>query len=65
MVRRVTPTEIRQFSEIYTFLQPGALLDGSCGDRVYASNWARASADSFISAEMAVPPRFDEKAPAP
>ena len=64
MVRRVTPTEIRQFSTIYTFLQPGCLLDASCKDRLYVHNWARASADSFASAEMAIPPRFDEKAPA-
>ncbi len=47
LVRRVSATEIKQFSEIHTFLEPGALLDGPCDDGFYASNWARASAGRF------------------
>jgi hypothetical protein len=46
-VRRVSDTEIRQFSELYTFLQDGQLLDDSCQDGFYQSNWRRASAESF------------------
>jgi glutamate synthase domain-containing protein 2 len=47
LVRRVSDTEIRQFSELYTFLQDGQLLDDSCQDGFYQSNWRRASAESF------------------
>ena len=47
LVRRVSATEIKQFSELHTFLEPGALLDGPCDDGFYASNWARASAERF------------------
>ncbi|WP_293897622.1 FMN-binding glutamate synthase family protein [Phenylobacterium sp.] len=47
MVRRVSLTEVRQFSELHTFLKPGVLLDGSCQEGFYRDNWARALADSF------------------
>jgi glutamate synthase domain-containing protein 2 len=47
LVRRVSATEIKQFSELHRFLEPGALLDGLCDDGFYASNWARASATRF------------------
>jgi glutamate synthase domain-containing protein 2 len=47
LVRRVSATEVRQFSELHTFLKPGELIDGSCRDGFYGSNWARASAESF------------------
>ena len=53
LVRRVTATEIRQFSQIYHFLKPGQLVDGTAKDRLYGGNWVRASADSFASQEMA------------
>ena len=56
MVRRISHTEVRQFSQIYTFLKPNALVDGSCKDRLYGGNWERASAASFASVEMAAPP---------
>ena len=45
--RRVSATEIRQFSEIHTFLKPGVLLDGTCAHPFYARNWQLASADMF------------------
>jgi len=45
--RRVSATEIRQFSELHTFLEPGVLLDDRCTDGFYAENWRRASAASF------------------
>jgi glutamate synthase domain-containing protein 2 len=47
LVRRVSATEIRQFSELHTFLKPGQLIDGSCAIHAYATNWARASASTF------------------
>lgn len=48
--RRISSTEVRQVSELYTFLQPGALIDGSCPDGFFTDNWARARADSFLPA---------------
>ncbi len=50
LVRRVSPTEIRQFSELHTFLQPGDLLGDDCTDGLYAANWALAQAASFAPA---------------
>ena len=47
MVRRISTTEIRPFSALHTFLEPGALLDGRCDDPVYRDNWALASAETF------------------
>ncbi len=47
LVRQVSATEIRQFSELHTFLRPGQLLDGACPEGFYADNWERASAGAF------------------
>jgi hypothetical protein len=47
LVRRVSATQIKQFSELHIFLRPGELVDGSCTEGFYCANWARASADSF------------------
>ena len=47
LVRRVGPTEIRQFSQIHTFLEPGMLVDGRCADGFYRQTWEMARADSF------------------
>jgi glutamate synthase domain-containing protein 2 len=47
LVRRVSATEIKQFSQLHLFLQAGELLDGRCADGFYKDNWARASAESF------------------
>jgi len=47
LVRRVSPTEIRQFSELHTFLKPGDLLGDCCEDGLYGDNWKWASAASF------------------
>ena len=49
LLRRVSATEVKQFSELHTFLAPGALLDGECPDRLFAENWRRASADRFAA----------------
>jgi glutamate synthase domain-containing protein 2 len=49
LVRRVNATEIRQFSELHTFLKPGELLGDDCVDGFYADNWKRASAATFAA----------------
>jgi hypothetical protein len=53
LVRRVSATQIKQFSELHTFLTPGQLLDGSCGETFYAANWARADSHVFDAAAAA------------
>ncbi len=45
--RRISTTEVRQVSELYTFLKPDALTDGTCTDGFYSSNWNLARAESF------------------
>ncbi len=47
LVRRVSATEVAQFSELHTFLKPGQLLDDPDASGFYGRNWARASAESF------------------
>jgi glutamate synthase domain-containing protein 2 len=47
LVRRVSATEIRQFSELHQFLEPHQLLDGTCDSRFYFENWNRARSTSF------------------
>ena len=47
LVRRVSATEIKLFSEIYPFLKDGELASGDCQEHFYRSQWDRASAESF------------------
>ena len=47
MVRRVSATEVKLFSELHAFLKPRALIDGSLSDGLYAKSWEMAAADSF------------------
>ncbi len=49
LVRRVSATEIRQFSQLHTFLRPGELADGTCEDSFYSANWTRASTSTFAA----------------
>jgi hypothetical protein len=49
LVRRVSATEIAQFSELHTFLRPRQLLDDAEVGGFYGRNWARASAESFAA----------------
>jgi glutamate synthase domain-containing protein 2 len=49
LVRRVSATEIRQFSQLHTFLKPGELLGDDCEDSFFATNWKRASAATFAA----------------
>ena len=47
LVRRVSATEIRLFSDLHVFLQPGELLTGLCEHAFYRRNWELARTDSF------------------
>jgi len=47
LARRISISEIKQFSELHAFLEPRALLDKTCEHKVYVRNWALASADRF------------------
>jgi hypothetical protein len=46
LVRRVSATEVKLFSELHRFLEPGSLLHGG-GDDFYESVWVMAQAESF------------------
>jgi hypothetical protein len=47
LVRRVSATEVRQFSELHVFLEPGMLVEGRCENGFYKRNWDVAKAESF------------------
>ena len=47
LVRRVSATEIRLFSDLHVFLEPGELTSGECEHAFYRRNWDAARADSF------------------
>lgn len=47
LVRRVSLTEIRLFSQLHIFLEEGELLDGACERDFYGNAWKLARADSF------------------
>ena len=49
ILRRLSPTEVRSFAELYPALVPGELLTGGGGER-YARLWASAGAGSFAAA---------------
>jgi glutamate synthase domain-containing protein 2 len=44
--RRVGPNEIRHYGELYEFMEPGALLDGTC-DEATAHLWKHSSPATF------------------
>jgi glutamate synthase domain-containing protein 2 len=47
LVRRVSSTEVKLFSQIHYFVAPGDLLGGSEPSPFYADSWRMARADSF------------------
>jgi glutamate synthase domain-containing protein 2 len=53
LVRRVSATEIMQFDQLHTFLEPRSLVDGGVAEGFYGQNWRRASASSFGGVEAA------------
>ncbi|MFV7436408.1 FMN-binding glutamate synthase family protein [Pseudomonas vlassakiae] len=47
LVRRVSATEIKLFSQMHVFLKPGELLTGEVDGQFYSRMWQMARADSF------------------
>ncbi|MDI1295370.1 MAG: FMN-binding glutamate synthase family protein, partial [bacterium] len=47
LVRRLSATEVRQFSAIHSFLTPNCLIEGNCEADFYQRNWALAKAETF------------------
>ncbi|MNH33552.1 hypothetical protein D3C79_940790 [compost metagenome] len=47
LVRRISASEIRLFSQLHVFLKPGELLNGSIDSEFYARMWRMARSDSF------------------
>jgi glutamate synthase domain-containing protein 2 len=47
LVRRVSPTEVRQFAQLHNLVKPGALLTGTCSHEFYQQNWDIAKAEAF------------------
>jgi len=47
LVRRVSEAEVRLFSQLHVFLEPGELLDGKTGRDFYSRAWALGRPDSF------------------
>lgn len=52
LVRRMSATEVKQFSQSHVFLQPGQLLNGIVDDSFYSRTWRMARADSFEPNEI-------------
>jgi glutamate synthase domain-containing protein 2 len=46
ILRRISPSEVRTFADVYPFLEPGELLAGT-RDASYAQQWAMADARRF------------------
>lgn len=49
LIRRVSSTEIKLFSQLYYFVKPGALLKKQIDSEFYARIWSMAQADSFAA----------------
>ena len=47
LVRRISASEIRLFSQLHVFLKPGELLNGPIDSEFYARMWRMARSDSF------------------
>jgi len=47
MVRRISTTEIKLFSQLLPFLHPGELLNGASQNSFYRESWQMARADTF------------------
>jgi hypothetical protein len=47
LVRRVSQAEIRLFSQLHTFLEPGQLLAPRMANDFYDASWKMANAESF------------------
>ncbi|QJI29579.1 FMN-binding glutamate synthase family protein [Pseudomonas sp. ADAK18] len=61
LVRRMTTTEVRLFSQIHVFLEPGELLKDSINSEFYAGMWRAAQAHSFAPLAVAAPAKVDRR----
>jgi glutamate synthase domain-containing protein 2 len=52
LVRRVSATEIKQFSQVFLYLKPGELLTGASPNWFYQSSWDMAAAHTFDARQM-------------
>ena len=51
ILRRVSPFEVRSLGALYSFIAPGALLDGTAEHAVFRDYWAQARSDAFTLPE--------------
>lgn len=47
IIRRTSKTEVHSYMDLFPFLEPGALLEGETGQRVFDTYWPSATPDSF------------------
>ncbi len=47
ILRRVSPFEVRSIAALYSFIAPGALLDGTADHAVFREYWAESRSDAF------------------
>ena len=47
ILRRVSPFEVRSLGALYSFIAPGALLDGTVEHAVFREYWAESRSDAF------------------
>lgn len=59
LVRRMTTTEVRLFSQIHVFLEPGELLGRDISAEFYARMWHMAQAGSFAPLAVTAPSKAD------
>ncbi|MDE1169152.1 MAG: FMN-binding glutamate synthase family protein [Pseudomonas sp.] len=59
LVRRMSSTEVRLFSQIHVFLEPLELLQGPISAEFYARMWRTAQARSFAPLAVAPPSKAD------
>ncbi|MBP5089638.1 FMN-binding glutamate synthase family protein [Pseudomonas chlororaphis] len=64
LVRRMTTTEVRLFSQIHVFLEPGELLQRPISSEFYARMWNMAQPHSFAPLVVAAPARIERLTPA-
>jgi glutamate synthase domain-containing protein 2 len=51
LVRRISSSEVKLFSELHYYCRPGELLEETAGSRFYLKMWRLARADTFAPAE--------------
>jgi glutamate synthase domain-containing protein 2 len=52
LVRRISSSEVKLFSELHYYCRPGELLEETAGSRFYLKMWRLARADTFAPAEL-------------